>query len=127
MAFNVDGLSIHQLMQLRVQINELITNAEEQALTNLNSGIAAKGYKLQEGRTTRVIKDAKQFKGVLQEAFGDQFEEVCMKHTIIALTAAEKLVKDNFEGDDVTQITAQIAATLGQKTSASKLVYVGVE
>ena len=123
--FNISELSIRQLMELRVQVNASIAAIEADAFDALSRGSVAKGYAMKAGKKSRYIENTKQYRKVLQDAFEDTFESACMNHTIISLTAAEKLIKSSFDGNDAREIQELMADTLSTKTSASTLVYVG--
>ena len=125
MAFNLEGLSLKQMMQLRVQLNEAIVAIEEEAFKELNNGNTYPSFALSKGKTSRVIADPKKYRRVLEEAFSEQFKDLCITESVLPLTKAEALIKKQFDGSDSQEILTDLAKTLATKTSASKLVYTG--
>ena len=123
--FDISKLNIRQLMELRVQVNDSIALSESNALAKIAAGGTAKGYTMSKGKVSRFINDKPAYHKVLHNAFGDTFDELCMTHAIIPLTAAEKLIKENFDKEDAAEIKEQLNETLDKKTSAPKLTYIG--
>lgn len=125
MAFNLTGLSVKQLMQLRVQLNNTIQDIEEAAFDDLVAGKKVPFFKLKKGRTTRYVENKVKYETILSEVFAEEYENLCVVKSVIPLTKAEALVKKQFDGDDCKEILASISTTLGTQTSASKLTYTG--
>jgi hypothetical protein len=125
MAFKITDISIEHLLQLRIQVNEAIKAIEEKALIDLTAGLTVDNFRMDDGRTIRVIKDDKAFRKILRETFEKQYNKLCIIKSEIGLTNVELLIKEQFDADDARIINNKIKKTLTNKTSASKLVYTG--
>jgi hypothetical protein len=119
----VNGLPLAELYALRLAVNTRITTIEEQAKTALDAGKAVPHFKLKQGKTSRYISDMPLYEETLKLAFEDRYEAMCMTRKVIALTAAEKIVKAEFDKPDATDILDKLQDSLDKKTSASTLVY----
>lgn len=126
MKFNLEGLSLEQMMQLRMVLNAQISAIEEAAFKDLSEGKPVEGFTLAKGKKSRYIKDDKAYRNVLKRAFGDAYRDLCVTESVLPLTKAEALIKSQFDDEDKKEILTELAETLDTKRSASKLVYVGV-
>lgn len=125
MAFNLSGLTLQQMMLLRVELNNAIGDIEKEAFNDLMNDKEVEFFKLTKGRNTRVIEDSKGYRKVLEKVFSKQFDDLCITKAILPLTKAEALIKSQFDSTDSKEILSELAVTLGSKTSAPKLEYTG--
>ena len=119
----VEKLSLSDLMELRVAVNNEVGKREEDAHNCLSRGESYAGYELSVPKQSRVIVDQAEFEAIIGDALGD----ASYKIVPLSMTAAEKMIKKQFDDEDAKEVLASLAPCYGTKLSVPKLVYVGEE
>lgn len=116
----INNLSVADLMALRVAVNNRVTAIETEAYTQLLEGNPVPNFKLKAGKTSRYVANTDQYEHVLNDHFGE--DDIYIRK-VIPLTAAEKLVKAQFDKEDGADILEQLAECYDTKTSLPSLAY----
>lgn len=118
---DISELSTAALYELRVQVNNEIADIEQTAQTCLDNGKEFPGFALKPGKVSRFIQDTESYEKLLNEHLGS----LATKTSYIALTAAEKIVKEQYDEEDAEWLKGELAKTYGTKASNPTLVYTG--
>ena len=118
---NVSELTIKELMELRIEINNKIDDITNVARTNLLAGEFVPNFAFKQGRTSRYVKDTKAYEALLFEELGG----AAYSKSLISLTNAEKLIKKEFDSSDSAKLLYDLSLTLDTKTSEPTLIYTG--
>ena len=117
----VQNLSLQDLMALRVAVTNEVNLREDAANTALLNGHTYAGYAMKPGKLSRTIVDQKEYEVIIGNALGDNSYKIVP----LSLTAAEKLIKKQFDDEDAIEILEEMKATYGQKVGKPTLVYTG--
>ncbi|WAI96143.1 protein of unknown function DUF2800 [Vibrio phage vB_VhaP_PG11] len=114
-------MTYEQLLEVRLEVNQLIADIERKAYDTISTGEPVKGFRLKEGRKQRKVKN----EGLLVQALrgkgianGDIYDA-----KLKGVPALEKMFAKRFSESDAAILMAQhIETTL----TDPKLEYVGV-
>lgn len=120
---DLNALSVSELMLLQVEVNNLVLQLRDKAQADLDAGKANRYFKMKAGKSSRYIKETGMYKSILEEAFEENFADLCTEVKVIALTNAEKLIKREFDEEDAKKLLKQINDCTDKKVSAPTLVY----
>lgn len=118
---NFDNISLAQLYELRLALNNHITEIESQALESLKAGKPVSGYELKTTVTTkRKVNESLLIEKVSE--LGADPEDFYEKK-LIGLGKLDKLLKEEFDSElifHITELCIEHDEVIGQK-----LVFVG--
>lgn len=118
---NLSKLSIKELMELRIEVNNEIEDITNMARKSLLAGDFVPNFAFKQGRTSRYVKNTKAYEALLFEELGG----AAYSKTLISLTNAEKLIKKEFDPSDSAELIYKLSLTLDTKTSDPTLIYTG--
>lgn len=115
------GMSKADLYQLRLRINNYITQYEQAALDALNLGIPVEDYDLKQGRIARAVLNEKDLVDDLTQQWSVPFGDLYVSK-LIGVPAIEKLSKKLMNHEDSIEFyNKHIKETRGKPT----LVFTG--